>query len=87
MMVWRSWNRADRTLLLAAVFAGMIYSTLTMLFGEPPTNLKPVRLSPAVMVAVGLSLILLVSTGFYVPVWLDALLRGAVVIVGGGGRG
>ena len=81
------WQGLLALLLLAAVFAGMIYYTLKMLFGEPPTNLKPVRLSPAVMVAVGLSLILLVSTGFYVPVWLDALLRAAVVIVGGGGRG
>ena len=81
------WQGLLALLLLAAVFAGMIYYTLKMLFGEPPTNLKPVRLSPAVTVAVGLSLILLVSTGFYVPVWLDALLRGAVVIVGGGGRG
>jgi hydrogenase-4 component F len=80
------WQGLLALLLLAAVFAGMIYYTLKMLFGEPPANLNPLRLSPAVTVAVGLSLLLLVSTGFYVPIWLDALLRAAVVIVGGGGR-
>ena len=80
------WQGLLTLLLLAAVFAGMIYYTLQMLFGEPPANLRPVRLSPVVLMTAGASVLLLTATGLYVPVWLDALLRGAVMIVGGSGR-
>ena len=80
------WQGLLALLLLAGVFAGMIYYTLKMLFGEPPASLKQADLSPWMWLAVALSLILLVSTGFYVPTWLDGLIRGAAEIVGGGVR-
>ena len=80
------WQGLLALLLLAGVFAGMIYYTLKMLFGEPPASMKQADLSPWMWLAVVLSLIILVSTGFYVPVWLDGLIRGAAEIVGGGVR-
>jgi hydrogenase-4 component F len=80
------WQGLLALLLLAGVFAGMIYYTLKMLFGEPPASFKQTDLSAGMWLAVVLSLILLVSTGFYVPAWLDGLIRSAAEIVGGGVR-
>jgi len=81
------WKGLLALLLLAGVFAGMMYYTLKMLFGEPPANLRQPRLSLWALTALVLSLLLLVSTGFYVPAWLDGLIRSAAVIIMGGGGG
>ncbi len=80
------WRGLLALLLLAGVFAGMVYHTFKMLFGEPPANLKPVHLSAWMLAAVAISLLLLLATGFYLPRWLDELIRGAAEIVGGGVR-
>ncbi len=80
------WQGLLALLLLAGVFAGMIYYTLQMLFGEPPASMKQLDSSPWLWGAVIVSLLLLLATGFYVPVWLDGLIRGAAEIVGGGVR-
>ena len=71
-------------LLLGGVFAGMVYYMLRMVFGSPPALLEERSVPFGMKAAILLSLALLLTTGFYVPDWLDALLRSAASIVTGG---
>ena len=71
-------------LLLGGVFAGMVYYMLRMVFGSPPALLEERPVPFGMKAAILLSLALLLTTGFYVPDWLDALLRSAASIVTGG---
>ena len=71
-------------LLLGGVFAGMVYYMLRMVFGSPPALLEERPIPLGMKAAILLSLTLLLATGFFVPDWLDALLRSAASIVTGG---
>ena len=71
-------------LLLGGVFAGMVYYMLRMVFGSPPSLLEVRPVPLGMLAAILLSLALLLTTGFFVPDWLDALLRSAASIVTGG---
>ena len=71
-------------LLLAGVFAGVIYYMLSMAFGSPAAGMERKDISLEMLPAILISLVILASTGVYLPVWLDSLLRGAAEIVVGG---
>lgn len=73
-------------LLLAGVFAGMIFYMLRIMFGHPPAALKKRQLSAGMLAAVVLSLSMLLVTGIFVPDWLNGLILGATEIVAGGMR-
>ena len=70
-------------LLLGGVFAGMVYYMLRMVFGSPPALLEERPIPLGMKAAILLSLTLLLAAGFFVPDWLDALLRSAASIVTG----
>lgn len=72
-------------LLMAAIFAGMIYYTLKIGFGPLPKRVSTdYRPDKAAISAVSLSLVLMVAAGLYLPSWLDGLINQAVAIVTGG---
>ena len=65
-------------LLLAGVFAGMMYYTTRMVFGAAPSGgLSPTLPGACALAAVGLSLAWVVGTGLYMPPVLDELLTRA----------
>ncbi|XER06609.1 NAD(P)H-quinone oxidoreductase subunit 2, chloroplastic [Sporomusa rhizae] len=81
------WLGAGILLLMAAIFAGMIYYTLSMGFGSVPHRLAGEhRLGRTSLTAVSASLMIMLATGIYLPAWLDTLLTQAVAIVIGGGQ-
>lgn len=64
-------------LLLAGVFAGMMYYTTRMVFGAAPGGLSPRAPGACALAAAGLSLAWVVGTGLYMPPALDELLTRA----------
>lgn len=73
-------------LLLAGVFAGMMYYATRMLFGEAPGSVATPRGQTCGLAAVALSLAWVVGTGLYVPDWLnDLLVKAAGLIFAAGG--
>lgn len=71
-------------LLLAGVFAGMMYYTTRMVFGAAPGNVARMRPGTLGLAAATLSLGWVVATGLYLPAWLDGLLTRAAAIAAGG---
>ncbi len=73
-------------LLMAAVFAGMIYYTLKLGFGAAPSKVTTdYRLGKPAMAAVSVSMMLMIAGGIYLPSWLDTLIiQAAAIIIGGG---
>ncbi len=64
-------------LLLAGVFAGMMYYTTRMVFGAAPAGAAAGRTGACGLAAVALSLLWVAGTGLYLPPWLDGLLTKA----------
>jgi len=64
-------------LLLAGVFAGMMYYTTRMVFGAAPGGLAPSRPEACGLAAVALSLVWVIGSGLYLPPILDELLTKA----------
>ncbi len=64
-------------LLLAGVFAGMMYYATRMVFGAAPGGVATNRQDACGLAAVALSLLWVVGTGLYLPPWLDGLLTKA----------
>ncbi|WP_425060667.1 NAD(P)H-quinone oxidoreductase subunit 2, chloroplastic [Sporomusa carbonis] len=80
------WLGAAVLLLMAGVFAGMIYYTLKIAFGPAPSRVSTgYRPGVPALVAVSASMVLMIGTGLYLPPWFDTLIDQAVVIVTGGG--
>lgn len=72
-------------LLMAAVFAGMIYYTLKVGFGSIPSKVTGnYRLGKPAMTAVSVSVMIMIVGGIYLPPWLDTLINQAVAIIIGG---
>jgi len=81
-----SWLGAIILLLMAAIFAGMIYYTLKVGFGPIPSKVTGnYRLGKPAMVAVSGSMVIMIVGGIYLPAWLDTLIKQAVAIILGGG--
>lgn len=82
-----AWLGVTVLLLMAAVFAGMIYYTLKMGFGTSPRRAETSSYQPgkSAIVAVAVSMVLMLSGGMYLPTWVDTLITQAVVIMTGGG--
>lgn len=80
------WLGVTILLLLAAIFAGMIYYTLKIAFGSVPQRVVAgsYRLGKPAVVAVSTSMVLMLVTGIYMPSWLDVLINQAVAIMIGG---
>ena len=71
-------------ILLAGVFAGLVYYLFKMVFGAVPTGMEKKNTQWGIVLAVIVSMLLLTVTGLQVPAWLDRLLRSASEIVMGG---
>ncbi|HWR41536.1 hydrogenase 4 subunit F [Sporomusa sp.] len=81
------WLGSIILLLMAAIFAGMIYYTLQMGFGSLPRRVSVgYRLGKPGMAAVSASMVIMLAVGVYLPPWLDTLITQAVkIMIGGGG--
>lgn len=72
-------------LLLAGIFAGMLYYCLSMNFSAPPNyRIYSGGVGKPALVAMVFLVALVVVTGVYIPVWLHELLYKASAIVVGG---
>jgi len=72
-------------LLLAGIFAGMLYYCLGMTFGSKPKHpVTPLTIGKPAMLAMMVSVVLIVITGVYIPAWLNEILYQASSIVVGG---
>jgi hydrogenase-4 component F len=70
-------------LLLGAVFAGMMYYTMSISFGH--AHKKQISEPPSsAILAIGLSVCGVLAAGFFLPSWLGTLLHQAAAIVTGG---
>jgi hydrogenase-4 component F len=72
-------------LLLAGVFAGMMYYCTRMVFGPAPGHFVRVPVGKPAMIAIGLSILWIIVTGFYLPNWLQQILEQVALIVTGRG--
>jgi len=72
-------------LLLAGIFAGMMYYCLTMAFGSTPKyRAAHVTIGTPALMAMVISIGLIIVTGLYIPTWLnDMLYRAAFIVMGG----
>lgn len=78
------WIGLITLILLGGVFSGLVYYSMNMAFGSPSPGMEKKDLSPGMLLAILMSLLLMAATGVYLPDWLDSLLREASVIVLGG---
>lgn len=70
-------------LLLAGIFAGMLYYTGKMVFGTAPASFQAAPVGRPAFIAVAASLAWATVTGFYLPPWLHELLTQAAAIAAG----
>lgn len=72
-------------LLLAGIFAGMMYYCLAMTFGSRPKyRAAAVTIGKPALAAMTISVGLVVAAGMYIPEWLNNMLyRAASIVVGG----
>lgn len=82
-----AWLGVIILLLMAAIFAGMIYYTLKLGFASAPRRVAASGYRPGkpAMAAIAVSLVLMAGGGIYLPAWLDTLITRAVAIMTGGG--
>lgn len=73
-------------LLLAGVFAGMLYYATRMVFGAAPGHFRRRPIGMPGQVAILLSIAWIIVTGIYLPSWLQQLLEQVAVIVAGRGN-
>lgn len=71
-------------ILVAAVFAGMLYYCCQMLFGQPSASVQHMSIGKPAMAAMVLSVAIVAVTGLYVPGFFNNALRLAAAIVIGG---
>jgi hydrogenase-4 component F len=71
-------------LLVAAIFAGMMYYCLRMVFSAPVGAPRAPAVGAPAMAAMVLSVAIVVVAGLYLPQWLQTILNQATVIVAGG---
>lgn len=76
---------ASVLLLLAGIFAGMMYYCMAMVFsGKPKHNNFSGSIGKPALMSMILSVCLLIVAGLYVPPWLDIILKRAASVVMGG---
>ena len=71
-------------LLLAGVFAGMMYYCFQMVFTSPTGCTKTIKIGIPAKAAMALSAIIIAVSGFYLPEYFDSALHQAAAIVIGG---
>jgi hydrogenase-4 component F len=69
--------------LIALIFIGFLSFLNRMVFGKPPTEVKPGETSYASLLAMGLSVLLVVGLGVFIPAPLSDLLHQAAAVLGG----
>lgn len=90
VIIWAAFNAGYRLaggfflVLVAAVFAGMLYYCCQILFGQPAAGNQTVKIGNSALAALVLSLTIVLITGFYVPDCFNNALRMAAAIVIGG---
>ncbi len=72
--------------LIALIFVGMLFFLNGMVFGKANTAVKPGELSYLSILAMGLSTVLIVSLGVFIPIPLSNLLHQAAAVLGGANR-
>ena len=71
-------------LLLAAIFAGMMRYSLKMGFGIAPDGMGRIAVAAPAMTAMGVSAVILIVGGIYLPPLANSVLQQAAKIVLGG---
>jgi hydrogenase-4 component F len=74
-------------LLMAAIFAGMVYYCLSMVYRSKPFHMEQVKVGKPALLAMGMSVCLALVAGFYLPPWLHNMLSQAAMVVKGGTNG
>jgi hydrogenase-4 component F len=72
-------------ILLAGVFAGILYYCTKIVFGLPPAHFKPSPIGKPGLMAVVMSIGWIVVTGLYTPPWVQQILNQVTNIVTGRG--
>jgi hydrogenase-4 component F len=72
--------------LIALIFVGLLFRLNRMVFGKAPEGVKPGEVSYLNVVAMGLSVLLVVGLGIFIPTPLNDLLHQAAAVLGGVGR-
>ncbi len=72
--------------LVALIFVGFLFSINGMVFGNVNTAIKPGEISYLSLLAMGLSVVLVVGLGVFIPTPLSDLLHQAAAVLGGTGR-
>lgn len=79
----KAWLGGSALILLAAIFAGMMYYCMRMAFGKP-VKTEATQVGKPALAALSLSVGLMLVTGLYLPNWLNGLInRAAAVVIGG----
>ncbi|MBP2655441.1 MAG: dehydrogenase (quinone) [Firmicutes bacterium] len=68
-------------LLLAGVFAGMMFYSTRMVFGTAPRRFVRTSIGKSAIMAVSCSMLWIIITGVYLPPWLQQLLEQAALLV------
>ncbi|MGA9118895.1 MAG: hydrogenase 4 subunit F [Bacteroidota bacterium] len=68
---------------VATIFAGFIYSTSKMVFGEPQSTVKGGETGTASLLLLGVLLAALLVLGVYIPPQLQQTIQNAVTVLGG----
>jgi hydrogenase-4 component F len=69
--------------LVALIFVGLLFRLNRMVFGRAPEAVKPGEVSYLNVVAMGLSVLLVVGLGVFIPTPLNDLLHQAAAVLGG----
>ncbi len=83
---FRSGNMLPATMFivfLAAIFAGFVYYTAKMVFGEPPSTVTGGEVGAPSLVLLGVLLLALFILGVYLPPQLQQSIRSAVSVLAG----
>ncbi len=70
--------------LIALIFIAFLFFLNRMVFGKPPEGVKPGETSYTSLLAMGLSVLLVVGLGVFIPTPLSDLLHQAAAVLGGG---
>src|SRR5579884_403990 len=70
--------------LIALIFIAFLFFLNRMVFGKPPEGVKPGETSYTGLLAMGLSVLLVVGLGVFIPTPLSDLLHQAAAVLGGG---
>lgn len=81
-----AWEAIAMLILIALIFVGFLSYINSMVFGKVNTTVQPGEISSLSVLAMGLSVVLVVGMGVFIPAPLSELLHQAATVLGGGSR-